>query len=109
MVLSTVYETFGNFPSVQLARATLQYHQQCMVFLLDLDHSTLSVVHTKCLSLINSMTTQLSNKKLTNGIAGSGSATAASSDGSSVIGGGGGGDLTSQNQSEHWENNEDNL
>ena len=31
-----------------------------------------NIVHTECLSLINSMTMQLSNKKLTNGIAGSG-------------------------------------
>ena len=48
-----------------------------------------NVVHTECLSLINSMTTRLSNKKLTNGIAGSGAVVAGS--GSSIGGGGDGG------------------
>ena len=52
-----------------------------------------NVVHTECLSLINSMTMQLSNKKLTNGIAGSGVA-------ASDIGGVNG-DQISQNQSEY--------
>ena len=58
-----------------------------------------NIVHTECLSLIDSMTTRLSNKKLTNGITGSGVAASGTS-GSSVIGGGSG-DQTSQNQSEH--------
>ena len=48
-----------------------------------------NVIHSECLSLINSMTTRLSNKKLTNGIAGPGlAAAAAAGNGGSIIGGG---------------------
>ena len=56
-----------------------------------------NIVHTECLLLINSMTTRLTNKKLTNGIAGPGAAAAAGNDGSSIIVG----DQTSQSQSKH--------
>ena len=45
-----------------------------------------NVIHSECLSLVNSMTTRLSNKKLTNGIAGPG--LAAAGNGGSIIGGG---------------------